>query len=100
LTNSHLWGKIEEMAQSDIEKAVAEFTAKLKPIEPGSVTEAGSIKAEAPPPGQPAPPAAGGEPCINKGFKDLVGALDGPYIGTDIKDLVTTFLDELPACPS
>jgi hypothetical protein len=89
------------MAQSEIEKAVAEFTAKLKPIKPGSVTEAGSIMAEAPPPPvKPAPPAAGGEPCVNKGFKDLVGALDGPYIGTDIKDLVTAFLDELPACPS
>jgi len=89
------------MAQSDIEKAVAEFTAKLKPIEPGSVTEAGSIKAEAPPPSaQPAPPAAGGEPCVNKGFKDMVGALGGSYVGTDIKDLVVAFLDELPVCVS
>jgi hypothetical protein len=92
------------MAQSEIEKAVTEFTAKLKPIVPGSVTEAGSIKAEQPPQEPPAAaaeaPPAGGEACVNKGFKDMVGALEENYVGVDIKDLVTTFLDELPICPS
>lgn len=101
MTNCFPWGKIEEMAEDDIAKALAEFHAKLKPIELGSVTEAGSIKSLETPPEAPSAVSAlvGGEACINEEFKGLVGALAGRYVGVDIKDLVVTFLESLPVCP-
>lgn len=90
----------------EIGKMIEEFTAKLKPLTAKQVAT-GVIAAEKPPPLPPPPVAPPPEevtpsaPCVSKDFKKMVSLLPPDYIGndgSDIKDLVVSFLDSLPGC--
>lgn len=83
----------------EIQKAISEFEAKLKPITPEMMKAAGMPAVEVMP--SEAPPIEKPTACLSKDFKKMVGVLPSDYIGKDgkdIKDLVVAFLDSLPEC--
>lgn len=90
------------MEQSEFQKIVEEFTAKLKPVTPEMLAIEGISPEEVPVAVAPgAPPAEEVEACITRDFKKMVGVLPPDYIGKDgkdIKELVVAFLDSLPEC--
>lgn len=85
------------MEISDIEKKLADFESKLKPIPKGETTikaDAETLATAATP-----PPAVGaGEPCFNKCFIDLMKAVKPEFFGSEVSDIVYMFLDQFPAC--
>jgi hypothetical protein len=103
------------MELSEIQKALADFEAKLKPVEAEAPVEKTKTakKQPAPPPVEPVvtqvepeavvEPSPAGEmvpPCINKAFKDMIKALVPEYIGNDLgKPFLIEFLDtQIPEC--
>jgi hypothetical protein len=100
------------MEPSELDKLVASFKAKLKPVTKEEMEEAGlpaptpeEVEAAGPPPWEEKPEEEVAIPvpmgCITNEFRGLIRALPDTYIGHDghdIKDLVEAFLDTLPAC--
>jgi hypothetical protein len=114
------------MEKSEIEKALASFESKLKPIQKGKTTLTQASEPEPPEkimnvPGFPgkkktekviAPPVeviapepalavAGAEmPCFNKAFKDMIKSLSAEYVGNGLgKPFLVEFMDtQVPEC--
>lgn len=89
------------MEKSDIEKALAAFEAKLKPMQAAKVVEhPAPIMPPVPPPPEPEPVVAGAVPCFNKPFKDMIKALDDGYVGNSTgKPFLVEFMDtQVPEC--
>lgn len=105
---------IKPMDIDEIQKAVAAFESKLKPVSaiekamaagqdieitlaPPKKTSAFPIQPMETP---PAPvPAPAGASCVSKPFKKVVVALYPEYLGQgDTVDLIKDFIDSLPEC--
>ena len=104
------------MELSEIEKKLAEFEAKLKPVEGEAPVKKAKTPKKAPTPPKAVPaeapspepvqvlePAPAGEmvpPCVNKAFKDMIKALATEYVGNELgKPFLIEFLDtQIPEC--
>lgn len=100
------------MEPSELDKLVASFQSKLKPVTKEQMAEAGltfppptpeEVEAAGPPPFEEKPaeelvPAGAG--CVTKQFKTLVSSLSPNYIGkpVTVKELVVGVLDALEVC--
>ena len=85
----------------EIQKAVSDFEAKLKPVT--AEDKAMAAGEEVTPAVAPAPlvtkveePA---EACVDKAFKKVVVALYPQYVGKgEVPDLIKEFIDSIPEC--
>ena len=98
------------METEDIEKKLADFESKFKPVTKGETTlHAVELPTGVAPEGEaiiyaevgetvPVGVAEPGEPCINKPFKEMVGSLQPGYVGHQIKDFVMEFFNSIQEC--
>ena len=93
----------------EIQKAVSDFEAKLKPVTAeekamAAGTEVVTEEAPAPPPHADVGPFVTkmekpAEACVDKRFKNVVVALYPQYVGKgDVPDLIKEFIDSIPEC--